>query len=340
MTPALSLYLDLVRLFAAIIVLLHHVWPTIFPNNPLPWPGHEAVVVFFVLSGYVIAYSTKSDSFSDYFVSRSARVLSVVVPALLLSLFVASDEPVKYASATENFWHNWLLNATFMAQSFGFNAAMPYNGPFWSICYEVWYYAIFAAWVFSPTRLRVLVTLAAIVVAGLKIVALLPVWLLGVALFRYMPKFSPRFALALFLGTGLAGFVFFYSGASHAMRGMMSTAFPEFMLSLGASNQFIGDYILGIIVTFHFAAVASMDKALGWMQKGAKQIRFASSFTFSTYLYHMPLTVLLWNVLGVSNPATFLCLLVALIVALGAVTERKAKVLRNVLSQPKLRFES
>jgi peptidoglycan/LPS O-acetylase OafA/YrhL len=48
-----SIYLDFVRALAAFLVVLDHA-PTLFdlPNGPR-W-GHQAVMVFFVLSGYVI----------------------------------------------------------------------------------------------------------------------------------------------------------------------------------------------------------------------------------------------------------------------------------------------
>ena len=49
--------------------------------------GNDAVMVFFVLSGFVIAYvaDKKERTPRDYFVSRFARLYSVVVPALLLT---------------------------------------------------------------------------------------------------------------------------------------------------------------------------------------------------------------------------------------------------------------
>ena len=57
MPESLSLYLDLVRFLATVAVLLFHLWPQWFPGFPLPWPGHAAVIVFFVLSGFVIAHA-------------------------------------------------------------------------------------------------------------------------------------------------------------------------------------------------------------------------------------------------------------------------------------------
>lgn len=55
--PALSSYFDIVRVSAAIIVLMSHCGPLLFKTPVWLFPGHDAVIVFFVLSGYVIAYS-------------------------------------------------------------------------------------------------------------------------------------------------------------------------------------------------------------------------------------------------------------------------------------------
>jgi hypothetical protein len=41
------LYLDLTRVTAALVVLLSHCWPVLFPAHPVHWPGPGAVIVFF-----------------------------------------------------------------------------------------------------------------------------------------------------------------------------------------------------------------------------------------------------------------------------------------------------
>ena len=88
MTPLLSVWLDLARLAAALVVVLHHVWPVLVPHHRLPWPGHHAVVVFFVLSGFVIAFVTdrRETTLRIYAQRRAARILSVAIPALMLGL--------------------------------------------------------------------------------------------------------------------------------------------------------------------------------------------------------------------------------------------------------------
>lgn len=338
--PGLSLYFDAVRFLAALIVVLHHIWPLIMPSMPIPWPGHEAVVVFFVLSGYVIAFTASNPEMPlrTYVEHRAARILSVAIPALLLAAVVlpfGAGQSVQYAGpllmSADQFMFTSFINAAFLGQSLGLSIAPPLNPPFWSLCYEVWYYVIFASWMYSGKRWRIALTALALAVAGFKIVMLLPVWLLGVWLFHSMPKMTQRQALLLFAASGLTAFAFFWTGASHAIRDVLRALSPEFVASLKGSNQFLGDLILGVLVTANFAAVASMGSHLRPLFKIERQVRYASSFTLSAYLYHMPLAVLIWNGLGVHNAVGFLVVLTALIFALGVVTERRVKFFRRVL---------
>ena len=87
MRPETSVFLDLVRFCAALVVAFDHLADY---TNGLLWQfgsfGAAAVDVFFVLSGYVIAYAVanRERDFSRYAVSRFARLYSVVLPALII----------------------------------------------------------------------------------------------------------------------------------------------------------------------------------------------------------------------------------------------------------------
>ena len=87
----LSVYIDFVRFGAACVVVLTHAWLILFPDHPLPWPGNQAVIVFFVLSGLVIARAAERPglTLSEYAVHRIARIESVAIPALVLSGLVS-----------------------------------------------------------------------------------------------------------------------------------------------------------------------------------------------------------------------------------------------------------
>ena len=86
LNESVSLYLDLARIAAAMIVLLHHVFQPPYFSSAVHIPGRSAVIVFFVISGFVIAYASDGrHDWRDYAVARLTRVYSVALPALLLT---------------------------------------------------------------------------------------------------------------------------------------------------------------------------------------------------------------------------------------------------------------
>ena len=90
-----SYYLDFVRISAAYIVFVSHAiaaWNPIFNTNPLIEKlSHNAVVVFFVLSGFVICHTTlnKKRDFASYFSARFSRLYSIFFWAIILTGIVA-----------------------------------------------------------------------------------------------------------------------------------------------------------------------------------------------------------------------------------------------------------
>ena len=93
MNRTTSLYLDMIRPIAALVVLLSHVSYQNLSGGQLKFmasTGVQAVDIFFVLSGFVIAhvYATREHDFRDYAISRAARIYSVALPALILTAIV------------------------------------------------------------------------------------------------------------------------------------------------------------------------------------------------------------------------------------------------------------
>src|SRR3954471_10064213 len=84
-----SAFLDLTRILAALTVFLGHLSFPQFGGQMLSAFGeqrHSAVIVFFVLSGFVIAWAAERDgSAREYTLNRAARIYSVALPALALS---------------------------------------------------------------------------------------------------------------------------------------------------------------------------------------------------------------------------------------------------------------
>lgn len=327
-----SLYLDVVRFAAALVVALSHVWRMVFPAHPLPWPGHDAVVVFFVLSGLVVAHAASDGRPATVYVQhRLARLWSVTLPAIALSAIAAAlipgdvaidaaPPPLEHWAAI---WWPALLNTLFLAQSWSLDVVPPYDSPFWSLSFEAWYYVLFGIWTYAAPRGRLMWTGLGAIVAGPKILLLLPIWLMGVAIYRARIRLSTRWAAALFAISIVAGLAFFRLDLSIGIRNAMTRAMPALMGQLHGANQFVGDTLLGLIVSLNFVAAANLAPWLARLQPISRPCRTAASFTFSLYLYHMPAFALLWGFLGLRSAWTVLPALALCIVGLGLVTERQ-----------------
>jgi peptidoglycan/LPS O-acetylase OafA/YrhL len=210
--------LDWIRALAAIAVLIDHVYAFLFAFVPpqtvgariLTFPfslGHEAVLVFFVLSGFLVAGSVSRAiaggrwSWPRYILRRGTRLYVVLAPALLLGalwdhaglhwLTVAgryANEMTVDSLRAHLAWPVAVANLAFLqkiiAPTFGT------NGPLWSLSNEFWYYLIFPCALLAIARVTPLAR-AVYAVATLAIAALLykekleyiAIWLLGWAVF-------------------------------------------------------------------------------------------------------------------------------------------------------------
>src|SRR5205085_7713377 len=73
------------------------------------------------------------------------------------------------------------------------------NAPSWSIGFEFWYYVIFGATYFLNGYIRILAVFILCMVAGPKILLLMPVWFFGVAAYWISRSFQARPVLGLML---------------------------------------------------------------------------------------------------------------------------------------------
>lgn len=293
--------LDAARLAAAAVVLVFHASGMWMGNQPalhaaLGKASHAAVVVFFVISGYVIAYSAgaRNRGARHYAVARLSRLYAVLAPALLLTALVeavvrATDPEVAARYVHAPSWVRYLLSAFFGNESGWWSAAPPINSPLWSLSYEFWYYVLFGLLRFRRTtrHWRWWLALTALV-AGPKILLLLPVWLLGVG-----ARYLPRPVLARALGWLLAGLLLALAGLAvaglPAWPGVVGDR-PLFMAS-----QFMTDWSVGFLVA---AAIWLLPAGRPVPASGgAGYLRRAADLSFPLYVLHFPLLVL-WRTLG------------------------------------------
>lgn len=161
--------LECLRGFAASYVFLGHLLVAILKvESPLVRIffqfGQEAVMVFFLLSGFVIHYSMKPDtSWRTYFVHRFRRIYPIFIIALGLSYLSACVRSGSLLGLRP--WE--LLGNLAMLQDNAFlkpgTLVDPYfeNSPFWSLSYEWWFYMLYYPLErFVADRYRLLAVLA------------------------------------------------------------------------------------------------------------------------------------------------------------------------------------
>ena len=97
MSRVFSLYPDVVRFLAAMMVLLYHTNWVYRPGFLITNLGHETVVIFFALSGFVIAYvvDTRWATVCPALASRAVRRLALMRQSVLFMnfLLLSPDNP-------------------------------------------------------------------------------------------------------------------------------------------------------------------------------------------------------------------------------------------------------
>lgn len=306
MKRGLSLYLDVVRVTAALVVVVTHLAYAELSGGMLaPWRlvGNDAVMVFFVLSGFVIAYVSeeKEHSLREYSISRLARLWSVAVPALILTIVLdqlgRTINPAAYAA----WWYqaddpvHRIISALTFTNEIWFSSVRPFsNGPYWSLGYEAWYYAIFAALAYFGGWKRFAIAALLALVAGPKILLLAPIWFLGVWTYRRTKQGQVGFrtGLGLFVGSIVAYALFRGSGLPVTLLADTEATLGVGFVNEGLhfSNEFVSSFIIGPLVAAHFIGAHAISEQLGGVlerYKGA--IRWAAQSTFTIYLLHYPL---------------------------------------------------
>lgn len=303
LSPGLSVYLDIFRFLAAFAVYIFHAGH--FGQFKIPFFGDfgsHGVIAFFVLSGLVIAYSadTKHTDMIDFLLARLARLWSVVFPALALTFildnigqYIAMDaySPMQPYSILK--WiASIIMNAFFINQIWNFHIWPGTNGPFWSLCYEFWYYLIFAGAFYFRGIKRLIVIAATMTIAGPGIIVALPIWGVGVGLYGLLKYFGlPRLRTGLFIWCLSFSFALAYSiidGHSLLLKALpISSNFMEKDVSI---NFWPESYFIGMIIGFNiygFAAIAPFYNTQ--ISKRMHLVRLVADTSFGLYLFHYPL---------------------------------------------------
>lgn len=336
MTRGLSFWLDALRAGAAIVVLLSHIAYERFTRGDYLIIrdlnlGSDAVVVFFVISGLVIAYAAGRDGTGAAFAfNRATRLLSVVLPALLLTWVLDTTgfalRPEAYPAPFYQqlpFWEFLLRGLTFTNEWGAFERVrLGTNGPLWSLSYEALYYALFGAAVFLSGARRVAVIFVLAIVGGPRILLLMPAWLMGVWLWRQIASgraagLGRRPALLLALGGPCLYAAALATGVPGALAQLTASAFaPEnHRVLLAFSDEFLWNAVIGVLTAAH---VLGMARLMEDSRMDMRAIRALAAASFSIYVTHYPVLHAVTAVIPESGPLRDLVLLTApLVVGLG-----------------------
>ena len=340
--------MDFLRFFAAVIVFLSHSaahYPTKFP---LFHAGHEAVIIFFILSGFVIAFvrDTKEDTLRDYALSRIGRIYSVAIPALVLTVFAdfigQSIDPDVYGKGytATDYWYVRLAGSLAFVNELWLVSIQTFsNVPYWSLNYEVWYYISFACLAFAPRRLGWALFALCILIMGPKIAMLLPIWWLGVWCYRttLSERLSPQAAWALVVASLVGvGVYFHFEFAQLGSDILQSWLGKDLHAKLAFSRETLGDYYLSIVVVAHFVGMRRVAPTIGpLIVPLARPIRWIAAYTFVLYLCHQPLLFFYKAVLGTESGVfgdylLLVTLTFGYIIVLGTYTERRKHVAKRL----------
>jgi peptidoglycan/LPS O-acetylase OafA/YrhL len=314
-----SVHLDLLRAVAALLVLLGHWRDVFFVDYPqlashralwaapyvLCGAGHQAVVVFFVLSGFLVggsvlrAVEKNQWEWRSYLIRRSVRLWIVLLPALLLcqwwdrlGIHLGYATALYHGRAVNHVLGNvsQLLSARlFFSNLFylqgTYTTAYGSDGALWSLAFEFWYYILFPLGLLvflRSVRWRVRLVWGGLFVAvawfvGSAILWSFPIWLAGVLLHRtprlrllaHVARATRIVALLIYLP------LFFYLAKGHLF------------------SSLAGDYVL-MVFTFLLLWILLADTARHPLHSDLVLVsRGLARFSYTLYAVHTPLIVFL-----------------------------------------------
>lgn len=316
---AFGAFLDIARVLAAAAVFLNHLRDPLFLGYPqlpasqrnpivsawffLTGFGFSAVMVFFVLSGFLVGgiglERIKNRTFvpSSYFIDRISRLFVVFVPAIIMTALVDAlslhffpslgfwdnSNPVIASKFSEGFsshadWRTFACNLVMMqpfhCQIFSSNV------PLWSLSYEFWFYMCFGILCLSVVggsrfRLFALVSIGGIVaILGSSFLWLSVIWLFGVGAYHY---------------------------EGNRLRKPL-IAFPVFLISAALVRAMHADQPKGDIVNnvallaegaaFAWVLISMRDTRNGWLARLQPICARLASFSYTLYLIHFPMMLL------------------------------------------------
>ncbi|MGF7155682.1 acyltransferase family protein [Novosphingobium gossypii] len=309
MARNLSVFLDLLRLAAAVMVFVAH-GGAVYGMDLPPMIGHsakEGVAIFFVLSGLVIAFVTdqKEHDWKNFARARAVRLYSVVPVAIaVLCLCYAIGAPIApdlyglgagypNAGAVGNVPDALaILRYLTFTNEIWFDRAMISTGaPFWSLGFEAAYYVAFAILRHARGGWRWGFGALWLLAVGPRIVLVFPLWLIGVgtwSLIRKDVRIPGWIASLALVVIGLAALAW--------RRWVAAAAVPLFewgapdVLAASMGYYLVLCLLLATAIAVFAAGTPKMELWPSWLQCS---VRYCAGASFTLYIMHLPVMVLI-----------------------------------------------
>ncbi|RTL13337.1 MAG: acyltransferase [Neisseriaceae bacterium] len=167
--------LDSLRGIAALMVVFQHFWEMSNPSDARlkPWlffcAGHEAVILFFVLSGFVLSHQLRNFKFKQYpqfILRRILRIYPAYYVALtfsaILLVYISRYHPATLAQYGLTPWfYIWSRTSFDSSMWIGSLSLISHQGnsldvATWSLFYEMWLSLVFPLLIFGFVRSNIL----------------------------------------------------------------------------------------------------------------------------------------------------------------------------------------
>ena len=302
-----SVVISLLRGCAAIMVAAAHLRAEVFPglrsvaDASLWYKGfafatgfsHHAVLVFFVISGWLVGGSLlnkigQRDAIANFAIDRMSRLWTVLIPTFVLSLLFGLGSGVLNAHSVDfstsaysarSFAGNLIGLQTVTLPNFGENFAL------WSLANETWYYTMFPLLVLlftarsNLTRVACGATLVVLATAlPAAMIAYFAIWLLGVAFSR----------IRIECGNGARiGWLALLAAVSVYYR--LTGNLDNFDLTTLRQDLVCSAMLLVFLSSLQFKGGAASKL----LRPATSVGKFFADFSFSLYVLHLPLIALL-----------------------------------------------
>jgi peptidoglycan/LPS O-acetylase OafA/YrhL len=303
-----SILISLLRAMAAIVVGTAHLRAAMYPglreiSDPPIWFkmlafisgfAHQAVLVFFVISGWLVGGSLlnrmrEQHAFTVYAIDRLTRLWTVLIPTFLVTLFIAFNLDIVTPGGLDFSASNPYSASVFAGNLVGLQGVVfpNFGGNFalWSLANETWYYILFPLLAFvcfglgnikRLTCIALLVILAFLLPAS--IVGYFLIWLLGVAFSRIRIECGNGIRWFLVVLILLVSVYFRFNGELDAFE----------VRTLG-QDALCSVLFLTLLSSLQFHASLRSRFVLLLRRLG----KFFAEFSFTLYVLHVPMIALL-----------------------------------------------